>query len=1038
MRVSFRQSQSRSASRGLALVSVLMIVSASIIVLTAILAIRLGQQKDIVHDQWLSQGSLGEDAAFADLQSKLLRATFHDDFLIASRIVESADGPYRTLFSVQTEPEVVNVLPLFSGADIRKVEPDRVDLQTGYSLLQTPLVPLRHDEPQDPLLIRPYPTSQVAADGSYLSERERIPVESVIVPLSGKPNVRVRYAYWLEDLKGLPDPQVHQAASGVGVGSPGQLTAFGFQRADPRGEAGVILPTEVGGPFSYSFTPEANQQRAYDFVQWGLSPKELALVPWSSTAEGWSRHPYAGLLEAGHGGGDLQGHLRAGIPSYLTRKLIPLHHGYADEGTPAYRLNRLVSSAPEDFADIIARNLPDFAAGRRGGLPSQVSYLRTLAASAMDYTDEDSIPTTGADFRGVDAFPLVNELFLGLDFVSYLEAPDDEWTLFFEMKVYAEFWNPFNQEARLENVLMPLSRHEKYKIRLEGGSLLTRSWVIDEDTTQTQLHQIAVDPGGFQVREMGRVRFRVNLPRTSSPSPVVQDFRGQSSTVLKLGYEVTDAAGRRFDRSGLDPSSVGLRLKQPVRKGGVLLQPGDVVYTATEPALFPRGSDRGSYLGDPLMSWYSPARMGDINTQASVQSYISYATPGYRNAHRSRIDSGKVDWRDRYDFQVATRYWPDGGHDAPFPRVFFDHGESPVEVAARVGAMANEGAVSPYQLSNKGRFFSVAELGRIHDPMMWRMAENPTKNSTWRWTALTGDGKPQVAMLDSIPVDASPSDVWGGGNTLRIGRKEHENFDEPGLRASALLDLFHVGFPGGDTESVNLSEENFYQQADPRRHLLPLSAADETRAKELPFRRIYSPELHAGGDYQWSYGKLNINGIPTQTEMELLLRFPAVVSHLRTGLNSDAYGPAYASVLSEPFVSNHLREESIPLIAADLMRARPFVSDSHLARVFAESVALHRGVPQPLEGDDLDDRRSSTDAEREAPFSRVLNLTQRSSRNFRAHVVVQVEQAQAFDQERWKVVHRREKVAQIFMRPQRDPSGRLTHSIPVLLSVSPR
>ena len=31
------------------------------------------------------------------------------------------------------------------------------------------------------------------------------------------------------------------------------------------------------------------------------------------------------------------------------------------------------------------------------------------------------------------------------------------------------------------------------------------------------------------------------------------------------------------------------------------------------------------------------------------------------------------------------------------------------------------------------------------------------------------------------------------GNTLRIGRPEHPKFDEPGLRASHLLDLFHTG-----------------------------------------------------------------------------------------------------------------------------------------------------------------------------------------------------------------------------------------------------
>ncbi len=1022
----------------MALVSVLMMVSASIIVLTAILTIRLGQQVEIVQEQWVSQGSLGEEAAFADIQSKLLQATFHEDYVVAAQTTDSADGSYRTLHAVQLEKGNATVIPLYSGTDAYELTLPRVDQETGYSLLQTPLLALRQEEPLEPLLIRPHATSQVTSDGGYVPERALIPMESVIVPVSDRPNTRVRYSYWIEDLEGLPDPDVHQIANPFDTHVAGSISAYGFPADDPRGQSELALPTELGAPFAYAFRPEVNGQSAVGFVQLGLSPRELTILPWSSSSEGWGRHPYAEAYETGYRQESATGRFRRNSPAYLTRKMIPWEHGYADEGMPAHQLNRLAQSGPEDIADVISRNLPDFAGRRRGGLPVQFSYLTAIAANAIDYADADALPTAGADYRGVDSFPLINEVFLGLNFVSYVEAPADMWTLYFEMKVFAEFWNPFSKQASLENVVMPLYFHEKYKIRLEGGSLLTRDWIIDEDTTRTTLHQITVPAGGFGVREMGKIRFHVELPRTSNPNPVVTDFRGQSSTVLKLGYELGHEAGKAFDRAGLDPSSVGLRLKQPVRAGGILLQPGDVVYTATEPALFPQGSARGSYLGDPLMSWYSPARMGDSNSQANVQSYISYATPGYRNAHRSRIDSDNSDWQDRYDFQAATRYWPDGGHDAPFPRVFFDHKESPVEVAARIAALQNSGVTAPYQISNQGRFFSVAELGRIHDPVMWEMVEDSSKNSTWRWNISKADGKPQAALLDSIASDAAPSDVWGGGNTLRIGRKEHEKFDQPGLRASALLDLFHVGFGGGDTESLSLVEEEFYQQADPRWHLLPPSADDETESPDLPYRSVYAPELHAAGDFQWSYGKLNINGIPTQTEMELLLRFPAVVSFLRTGAGVDAYGPSYTSVLSEPFVSNHLREESIPLIAADLMRARPFVSDSHLARVFAESVALHRGVPQPLEDGNLDDRRSSTDAEREAPFARLLNLTHRTSRNFRAHVVVQVEQAQAFDQDRWKVVHRREKVARIFMRPQRDSSGNLVHSIPTLLSVSPR
>lgn len=74
---------------------------------------------------------------------------------------------------------------------------------------------------------------------------------------------------------------------------------------------------------------------------------------------------------------------------------------------------------------------------------------------------------------------------------------------------------------------------------------------------------------------------------------------------------------------------------------------------------------------------------------------------------------------------------------------------------------------------------SATELGRIYDPGLWN------------WTAGSSD----------IPTNATSHPNRGGGNTLRIGRKEHPKFNTNGQFAHQLLDLFaatiNTAGPGG-------------------------------------------------------------------------------------------------------------------------------------------------------------------------------------------------------------------------------------------------
>ena len=90
---------------------------------------------------------------------------------------------------------------------------------------------------------------------------------------------------------------------------------------------------------------------------------------------------------------------------------------------------------------------------------------------------------------------------------------------------------------------------------------------------------------------------------------------------------------------------------------------------------------------------------------------------------------------------------------------------------------------APMRLSNGGRFWSVSELGRTYDPVMWRVRAT---------TTAANSNPPGTSWGDVLSSSVSSTD-HGGGNTLRIGRPEHTRFDVAGQRASHLLDLFHAG-----------------------------------------------------------------------------------------------------------------------------------------------------------------------------------------------------------------------------------------------------
>lgn len=456
-------------------------------------------------------------------------------------------------------------------------------------------------------------------------------------------------------------------------------------------------------------------------------------------------------------------------------------------------------------------------------------------------------------------------------------------------------------------------------------------------------------------------------------------------------------------------------------------------------------------------------------TQLEPFDYVNAATPGARNMNRSAPAE-----RDGYSDVVHVWGWPDGGYDTPVPAFQLKGPVDPDQVAPAPLMRS----LAPWRISNHGRYYSVTELGNIHDPVMWKPNFAPLGSSGKLVTGnlLAEDFATRERFVLSIGKDAQGGTLlerkkgcqqFGGGNSLRIGRLEHPKFDQMGQRASQLLDLFQTGTPGTNCEFLmkheNGSEVAFspdrsadaYNEYNPSVNQPPPAAVDADQAKLAPFRRIYPADLHASSKMRWIRGQLNVNSVPAQFEMEALLRGcfasanvkwdpgtgdvpekPAGFAERQTAeeiientLNTD---PAAKDVKGRP-------KKTVSEVAQKLMAARPFRSPSLLAAAVAQALG-----PSEAETELLGDGANPTagkgaalpnwgsDALQEEPFARILNATAFSSRHFRIYVQAEVLTRRpdalkaVVAEDPGKVIGRNAKIYDVFLLPIRNGSGKIT------------
>lgn len=693
------RSQQISFKHGIALPMTLMSIGALLLLLVGMLTILSLEGKTARSYSDATRAELALESGLANALAVISEISSRDDSLVfriddpEEPTIPSDQRPlgYREQFFTYGaifENDSWQAIPLFSHAPRQSLGARQIDARelgrqlSEYSASARTLIPLtEHDQ-----TIPRAQWIELPANPDHPNE----------------PNLR--FAFWIEDLSGRID--------GKHVSEEPRDRSISTAEIDP---STIFQPTSSQG-----YMPQVMDEKR-DSLRTSASLRHLLDKASASRIE-----PYIAYLPA-----------RNDCP-----KMIPHGFGYADAGKPAPDLNSFVTAGDvSELSDHIARNLPHFSS-RRGGFPASEDYLKTLAASIIDYADEDSNPTSGNGYRGIDSYPFVNELF---DRYEWISSSDGKVNI--KVETFVELWNPSQNSISGQIRFTNMNRH---KINIPPAAEHEFSPV---EFTPLNL---TMPPNGFLVIPIGE-HTHAFPAGAFMPSQLNFTETLNSNFSLKWNNHEVD-----FARGGLQRTSGILRAGSGERKWKGNASPAHDISIGQ--------------FGDPRASIY-------INSPIIANSYDANSNWGGRALKR-----GIASFKPTLPYaEVRINQWPDCG-SSTLP------GVRPVGDQRRPGTAAimnsngtpyisgiyptNQPDRASAFISNSDRYDSLCELGNIYDPAQW--SDVHTRNST-----------------------ASPR--AGGGFSLAIGRPEFLAFDTEGQRAAQLMDLFSLTPENPQARRININ-----------------------------------------------------------------------------------------------------------------------------------------------------------------------------------------------------------------------------------------
>ncbi len=691
---------SKTGSPGIALPMTIIAIAGLALLLIGLLTVLTLERKTARSYSDAARAELAVESGLATALATLTEVAKRDDtivFRIEDPTVPTVPSSERPLgfreqfftYGAIFETGAWRAIPFFSGASETSVGTSELQANilipslTAYSADASPL-------------------------GSLTEHDQNIPrAKWVEIPAdpSDPKDYTFRYAFWIEDLSGRIDGR----------------NAGKFPRSEGLSTAELDYATIL--------TPESETQvihSAFHIAKEKLKTS-ASIRPFfidSSEYEGKRLEPYIHFLPP--------------PPEFPAPRVIPQGFGYAEAGLPAHDLNALVTARDVNgIAEIITQNLPLFEQ-RKGGFPATQDYVKTLAASIIDYADTDSDATTGTGYRGVDSYPFVNEMY---DRYEVTKQTGNITTI--SVETYIELWNPSQQPIK-GNVSFKNINRLQVSQSDHAGAL--RHTFTDADFPS---QQISIPPNGFAVLYMGTkdydFTFGIGLP--------VSIYFHKNIAFNNFEF--------RWNGILVDTGRAGLERTDGVLDTGPI--PGGKV-----PMLI-RWKGNAS-----LAHSLNSGRMGDPRMTFTLSSYINNHQYGSSNWGGRSLKRGTTSPSTR---EVKITDWPDRGSNSTAGVAPANETVRPRTKAPGKGTALSDGTpyppnqpeMAPARISNQGRYHSMAELGHIFDPVQWRDINNLT----------TYAADPKA----------------GGGTSLAIGRPEYAALDRDGYRAAQLMDLFSIKSP---------------------------------------------------------------------------------------------------------------------------------------------------------------------------------------------------------------------------------------------------
>ncbi len=793
---------------GFTLPAVLVVVAALLILVIGLLSVFSIERRTARSYVDLQRSEMAARAGLEDIKALLDKETSNDEFLVvqhtpplpadARKELEAPQYLYIARGSKDGNRVKYTYHPLFTTSNDNPIP--------GNAKLQAPAPEDLYGKDPEEIKTMPWMSPSYGA---------WVPIKGT---RNGKEQTVARYAVWVEDLQGKLNPKVagndfdsgkHQRpvwdASKPYTGVAGIYYDPQSDKAKPMNNIGLYaLDNEAkdipGGDLS---------QRVVQGREAMISPNSILgalgyAAPLKRSEDGFLDDPTATALEK---------NTVVGAKPYDEQPTVPFAVGIDPDmaGRPKLNLNKMLSqprdAAISDFAKMIEDCLPNFAKKGAGGYninsrpgAFKEDYLKTLAAGAFDYADSDGDPSEAVDsYRGMDGQPVFSEIVLLVDYKGATKV-GTQTIATFTFKVFVEVWNmttlPIGGKLQVsyENAfrLGPIGTSVKgpwfdSPTYMDNKSIATHNMAKINGKYYTFPVNITLQPDQYRFFELASIDYRFvlgNVP-TGNALKLLQSDGERVGMSLRWNDRDVDRVpiiDRDEKNLSFSPMSTAKWLSKAVIPGHSYGEADLNIYW--------------NNMGDPRLARYMTSM--DVPAAENAMSYN--LSPNRRNVRRGSVYESPNHMQVAVYGRVWPSEWPDRGHDSSYgglATIPQTEKTNPI-LPKYLYTLPTYAYNAPQRISNAGRFYSATELGNVYDPLMWKFVYDNLKNqggSGTRDTKMLRDGKmPQTRMAwADVSPDSEPDPNFGGGNTLRIGRYEHKRFDTEGMRASYLLDLFHVG-----------------------------------------------------------------------------------------------------------------------------------------------------------------------------------------------------------------------------------------------------